>query len=499
MAATRKLSQSDLLSLFVVDGVQDEQGLEAYLLGVLERCTQWFRTSGASIFLESEDAGIYRLKAKFGPAAKLPEGAVIQKGKGLAGATLLNGEPRIIVRDADALRKDIGSSMIVPLQGAERGKFVGVLNLARSHSEPEFDAEDLQFAEAIAHQIALAIRNARLLADARHLSETLRVVLANLGFGLISIAPNGSVSHFNPEMVMLLGAVPGRGEAWATYLDRCQEEFREALCHASEEALHQRRHRSRRAVNQRTYNISATPLPSQGCTVTLQDVTELENAQREYDRLRRMAEVGQMTATIAHEIRNPLTGVRSAAKMIQDTPELAEEFAQIIENEAIKLSLLCDEFLEFARPLRLERHPVNLTELCHQVAKLMEGDFRASEVELKLEFAPEAGSLKIDSRRLEQVVRNLLLNALQATPKGGTVTLEVKADLLAVTDTGCGMDDEAAGRLFSPFFTTKPKGTGLGLSMVRKIVDAHEAKIGVWSKPGVGTRFEIRFNQEHTI
>lgn len=499
MSAARKLSQSELLSLFVVDSVQSQRDLEGYLLGVLENCTQWFRTSGASIFLATDDPEVHRLAAKFGPAVRTPDGATVTKGKGFAGKALADGQPRILIDpevEGTTKRADIASAMIVPLRDGSAVDSVGVLNLARSHSEPLFDEADLAFAEAVASQIALAVRNAKLFAESRHLNESFKVVLANLGFAVLSLSEEGRVTQFNPEAASILAALPSAGEPWTSLIRRVEPALIQPLNLSVASALAGERHRDRFELNQRNWSITATPLPSGGCTLTLQDVTDIELAQREFDRLTRLAEVGQMTATIAHEIRNPLTGVRSAARMIKDSPELSLEFADIIEHEAVKLSLLCDEFLEFARPLRMALHPTSLTNLAASVADLIRPDFDAAGVHFDVRLDASDTEIDLDSRRVEQVLRNLLLNALQATPKGGTVILEVKRGLVSIRDTGCGMTEETVSRLFSPFFTTKTKGTGLGLSMVRKIVDAHGARIDVQSKPGVGTGFEIRFTQE---
>ena len=368
MSAARAI-QNDLLSLFVVDSVQDENGLHAYLKRVLEVATRCFRTSGASIFLE--EGGVYHLAAKLGPAVRTPDGAVIQKGIGLAGEAIELAQPKIIT---DGQRTDIGSSLIVPLM--DGGNCIGVLNMARSHDEPVFGEEDLRYAEGVAGQIALAVHNAKLFASGR-----------------------------------------------------------------------------------------------------------------EYDRLKRLAEVGQMTAAIAHEIRNPLTGILGAAKMIQEAPELTEEMANIIELETMKLNLLCDEFLDFARPIRLEPEDEDLGEVVRTTTSLLETAFEEASVGLLVTAVNLRKS--VDRRRIEQVLRNLVLNALQATPKGGTVWVDVFDWGFSVRDTGAGMSEEQQANLFSPFFTTKSNGTGLGLSIVKKIVQAHGGHISVTSALGSGTTFEV--------
>ena len=103
--------------------------------------------------------------------------------------------------------------------------------------------------------------------------------------------------------------------------------------------------------------------------------------------------------------------------------------------------------------------------------------------------------MAVDPKRVEQIVHNLLQNALQACDKGGRVELVITDGQLVVSDNGSGMDDETRSRLFAPFFTTKAQGTGLGLCNVRRIVDAHGGSVEVWSEPGKGTRFEVNFRR----
>jgi len=221
-----------------------------------------------------------------------------------------------------------------------------------------------------------------------------------------------------------------------------------------------------------------------------------EEERAERDRLNRLAEIGQMTAAIAHEIRNPLTGILSAAQMIREAPEDSLEFARIIEHEAIKLNELCGDFLGFARPVYTSTQPLNLAETIQRVARLMGPQFRAKDVRLDVVIDRNLPMIHGDPLHWEQVLQNLMLNALQASEAGGKVSVGASPSGLWVEDEGCGMSEEQLERLFSPFFTTKPQGTGLGLSNAKKIVDAHGATISVNSRPGSGSRFLISFSME---
>lgn len=498
MASVQAYEWTDMVSLFVLEDESGTGGLQEFLGRMLLRSAEWFRASGVSIFLFDEVSGGYLLAGQVGPNSHIPEGTVLRSGEGFAGQAIASGQP--IILQGDTTGKSISSSMVIPLVG-RRGPTnaqgcIGVLNLSRSAAEDGFREADLALAHTLGQHISLAVANAATMSQTRYMSEMLRVLLANVGFAVLSFDADRIITHFNPEAVLLLGAMITPNGCFDHLLEDIAPDVATLLIEASEQCESEGRARRRHAIRNRIWNVTASRLPSGGTTIALQDVTELESAQREYERLKRLAEVGQMTATIAHEIRNPLTGVQSAAKLIQESPELSDEFAQIIETEAKKLSQLCDEFLEFARPLKLEKEPTDIGEMLTHVVKTLEAQFAEADVILACKVPETAAIHALDRRRFEQVLRNLLLNALQATKPGGRVDVGAQTGHLWVQDTGCGMDEDTVARLFSPFFTTKAKGTGLGLSMVRKVLDAHEAHIEVYSKPGQGTRFEIRINEE---
>ncbi|MBL8047951.1 MAG: GAF domain-containing protein [Chthonomonas sp.] len=219
---------------------------------------------------------------------------------------------------------------------------------------------------------------------------------------------------------------------------------------------------------------------------------------QDMERMKRMAEIGQMTASIAHEIRNPLTGIRSAAQMVRSNPELADEFGEIIESEARRLNGLCDDFLAFAKPLALHPAPTDLGVLVRLVCGLLQPQFDQARIALVVRAPEKPVRREVDESRIKQVLSNLVLNALQASQAGSRVTVALSSGgTITVEDEGVGMDAETVGRLFSAFFTTKPSGTGLGLSMVQKIVEAHGGEVKVTSEPRVGSRFEIVFSERN--
>lgn len=504
------MAPGDVWSLFDVASATDQDGLATYLERMIERIADWFRASGASVFLAQADDRSFLVAATTGIQRAIPPDARLYRGRGIAGEAIVRGKPMLIgdPREDPILRgmgveprEDIGSSMVIPLHGSPDG-CVGVLSLSRPPGAPEFTKRDLSKASTVARQIGLAVTNARLfartntmIAESRALHETLRSVIASAGVGLWVVSPIGSIIECNPEAESFLGARPSVTEYWECAVDRLPATYRDRLREGVERALEGQpdRFRIADAEADRSWSIVCSPLPSGGATVAVHELTEDERQQRELQRIQRLAEIGQMTAAIAHEIRNPLTGICSAAHVVQQEPAHAEEFAKIIEAEALKLNGLCDEFLEFARPLQLRPAPAKLSEIALQLAERVEPEFAQHKVRLLVARPADEPELLLDRARIEQVLRNLLRNSLEACHKGCLVRLTVGPNWFRIEDDGEGMPSEVVERLFTPFFTTKAKGTGLGLSTVRKIVDAHGGTIEVRSEPERGTMVAVRF------
>lgn len=214
----------------------------------------------------------------------------------------------------------------------------------------------------------------------------------------------------------------------------------------------------------------------------------------ETEKTKNLARIGQMTASVAHEIRNPLTGIKAAAQLILSEPDLAPEMAKQIVSDTNRLNSLCDEFLAYARPLNIDAKSVLLSECAARVVSRVAEDFRSKGIQLDHSLAKV--NVFADENRLEQILFNLLRNALQATPPGGKVVIFADRSFVEVADNGIGMTSEIAEKVFDPFYTTKSDGTGLGMANVARIVQAHGWTISAQSAPGKGTCFRLNFERE---
>lgn len=505
MGAIREVKVNDIYELLDVAYAEGNVKLEVYLDRVLSKGLEWFGAGGLSVFLRDGDSNSFSLAACCGLLSNVPSDAKIVEGIGIAGLAIAEQKPRLLLdptKESDLSSKGIerkatiGSSLIVPLFTRNAGA-IGVLNVARASDAVTFGEADLESAEALGRQIALAVNNARAIVNANQRRLSLQNAIDSVGFGLIMIDAEGELADYSSESASILGADPSDHRTWHTYFEKISHNFRQPLLHAMERAKKGLSYRFRVVddKNQKAYAVIVSPLQGGGAIVALNDITEHEKAREAIDRIQRLAEIGQMTASIAHEIRNPLAGIRSAASMILEDPQLATEFAVMIENESNKLNQLCTEFLDFAKPISLEFEPIKLGDIVRQVSERHQDEWKKAGVTLVLQISNDEPVLYADSLRIEQVLRNLLLNAIQASEEGGTVTISVSDQgVLSITDEGTGMSEEVKDMLFTPFFTTRATGTGLGLSMVRKIVEAHKARVHVESESGKGTTFELNFH-----
>jgi two-component system sensor histidine kinase HydH len=229
-------------------------------------------------------------------------------------------------------------------------------------------------------------------------------------------------------------------------------------------------------------------------------LSEAEAAMRRSERL---AALGQLSAGLAHELRNPLGTIRASAEMLARSlaaeNEVAREVAGFISTEVDRTNLLVTRFLEFARPLQLRIAPVDLTRVLDSAVEHLERSSPHYDVAVYKNYAPEIGQLPLDADLMERVFYNLLLNAAQATPAGGAITIKTRlagdTAEIAVIDRGSGIAPKDLESIFNPFFTTKPEGVGLGLAIVSKIVDEHGGKITVESEPNKGSVFHVHLRK----
>jgi signal transduction histidine kinase len=247
-------------------------------------------------------------------------------------------------------------------------------------------------------------------------------------------------------------------------------------------------------------------------------LSDLEEQLRQYDRL---SVIGELTASLAHEVRNPLGSIRGAVEIMQDEiPDAmkSSDFFRILIEETQRLNTVVENYLQYARRQSPEKQKFDIKETIQNADILLSRQFGRNGHDLILRLPVETCIIKGDPNQLWQILINLLLNADQAMPQEGKIQVDLSVDndqsntengiqepsnkvwyKLSITDQGVGMTDEQLKNIFKPFFSSKSTGTGLGLAIVKRIVDENKWQIEIESKPGEGTTFHLIMPGEHDL
>lgn len=218
---------------------------------------------------------------------------------------------------------------------------------------------------------------------------------------------------------------------------------------------------------------------------------ELQKTFEQLLQAEKLSSLGELSAGIVHEVRNPLAAIKGAVEILED--ELAKdsprrEFADLAKKEVERLDKLVGEFLRFARPATLSVQLNDLNQIVESVAALVENQANSQSVKIEKDLQKNLPEVLIDSEQIKQVLLNLAINSLQAMPNGGQIAFRTSENgkfcVVEVKDSGGGIDQKIIPKIFDPFFTTKEKGVGLGLSIAHKIVNQHEGSLSVANDSG---------------
>jgi two-component system sensor histidine kinase PilS (NtrC family) len=321
-------------------------------------------------------------------------------------------------------------------------------------------------------------------------------IVQSVTSGLLTLDPRGRITFLNREGERITGlALPqllGKpAEGWFPPLEGT----------ARGETWFVNARGERRLLGYTVFPLRGRDEARAGSAVIFQDLTDLRAMEEAVARANRLAELGQVAAGLAHELRNPLAAVSGCVELLRGAQGLADEDQRVLDivlRETARLDQLLSRFLEFSRPTPPQKRDADLAVLAAETLDVFTADPAAAGLTIERSLAPSAVSC--DADQLRQVLWNLLSNAAQAMTGAGRggrlrVSCEPQPDggaLLAVEDDGPGIPAEEQPRIFTPFFTTKAKGTGLGLAVVERIVHAHGGAVAVRSAPGAGARFSVR-------
>jgi two-component system sensor histidine kinase AtoS len=238
-----------------------------------------------------------------------------------------------------------------------------------------------------------------------------------------------------------------------------------------------------------------------GGMVVFEDITEIKALEERLRQADRLAALGTLSAGLAHEIKNPLSAIKTFVQLLpkkSESPSFMEKFNMTVPREIDRINLLVEDLLELTRKRVRPFVNLNVNQMILQVIDLHEEEMAKRRITIEDRLERDLPPIQGDSERLHRAFSNIVINAIQAMPNGGKLSISSEQSqspsVVKITyrDTGIGMDEETSKNLFNPFFTTKDKGSGLGMALTHKIIEDHRGTIEVMSEKGVGTTFIVR-------
>jgi PAS domain S-box-containing protein len=436
----------------------------------------------------------------------------------IAGHTLTLDDPlaqrRVDAGDVEFWRA-AGIHYFVPCVSKEGT--IAVMALGRKSSAEPLSSEDMALLAAVAAQAATALENGRLyrqltvkadeLDRMREFSEN---ILESLNDGLAVIDRDDRVVRWNRRLEELYGI--RHEEAVGRKLDQILDEgFFEILRSGRREspdgaALYRVPLSSRHIPARRLLvNVATTPLRDMagaiaGTIVVVEDISARVQLEEQLQISEKMASIGLLAAGVAHEVNTPLTGISSFVQMLMQGTDPEDPKTQVlekIERQTFRAAKIVNGLLNLARPAQVDSGPVDVNAVINDVLSLLEHQLKTGRIQVRKELAATPPVVLGIEYKLQQVFLNLFLNARDAMPKGGWLSITTRASgdgaTIEVGDTGSGIPADQLSRIYDPFFTTKDigKGTGLGLSITYGIVQEHGGTITCESAMGQGTRFTL--------
>jgi signal transduction histidine kinase len=482
--------------------------IEILLDLLLRRAVGMARAGSGALYLWEVAGEVLALQAHH-PATGPEPPARVTAGRGIVGKVAQSaaawrtpGPAAGAGQGAEEARK---CQLAVPL--VRDGSVRGVLYLEGAADAP-FTEADVRAVTELAAQAGRAIATTELIHNLREERDLREDILAGTPNGVIAVDHRRRVLLANPTARQLFAArgEPGLREGHPIEQVLPQPQFLACLDRVLEGASERETLELGRddADRHRDYLFHISRLrrgKSWAATVVARDMTEQRRLNEQMLRMGRVASLGQLAAGIAHEIRNPLTGISITLDILREEPGLSEEGQEMISDisrEIDRLEALIHGLLDFARPREQEHRPMRLAKALEWHRTFREQcRNKGLACRLELDANPKIAG---DPERLKQLFLNLAINALDATDAGGTVTLRTGVETgpdglvrarVEISDTGRGMDPQTLEQVFDPFFTTKSEGTGLGLSIAHSIVEQHGGQIDVDSTPSRGTTFRV--------
>ncbi len=409
-------------------------------------------------------------------------------------------------------RAGVGTQAGVPLVSRERVH--GVMNIYGREAR-RFTEEDIALLTTVGNQIGVAIENAHLIRQLqRNVSEMGAVrrfnesVLQGMSNGLVVVDREGKIRLVNRAGERVLGCEEEEvvGSPLEDLLgfgaERVRDSLERELAYSGEEIVVKRDGRQGIPLGMSISPLRGDGGKVNGAVVMLSDLRETRALEEQRRKLDRLSFLGEISAVMAHEIRNPLAGMGAGIQHLLTKFEEGDARHEALERvlkEGERVNRIIEDILLISRPPHLNLAPCDISELIGEVVSDWERKAREQGVQIRQYYASGLPLVKADKMRLHQALSNLVSNGIEAMPNGGELSIAATAlerddgyVEVEIRDTGVGIREQELGKIFEPFYTTKAKGTGLGLAISRGIINEHGGEVGVESREGEGTRFVVR-------
>ena len=512
-------------------GLSSQTDLDRLLHSIVDRLSETLLVPRVAIFFPNTDGG-YGLKAGHGLPAQLLHGEATAPESRLAlgflnfdqpeaGSHIFLENPQHVLhlsteeRQAAALL-DLNYYLPCRLQQ----KTIAIIGLGRTTHGDYLSSEDVELLESMASYIGIAIQNARLYAsleqkisEYERLKEFNENIVESINVGVFAVDLEERIESWNAQMEVMYAM--SRQEAVGQNLrDVLPAGFVSEFLRLKDEPgvhnLYRFRLQTRSGEN-RCANVAIAPLVSRnfevvGRIMIVDDITERTELEAQLAQADKLSSIGLLAAGVAHEVNTPLAVISSYTQMLAKQVRGDQRVAPLLDKitqQTFRASEIVNGLLNFSRTGAAEFTALDLNHIIVETLKLLEHQFRTSQVHLQTSLENDLPPILGNSGKLQQVFLNLFLNAKDAMAAGGTLRVATQANGqvgVDVSDTGSGIALEHMQRIYDPFFTTKStvsdgqrRGTGLGLSVSYGIIREHAGKIQVESKPGSGTTFHLEF------
>lgn len=452
---------------------------------------------GLKNFLNLESSFFYSLdekREKFfleACSGDYEEKETVPLGVGFIGYTGQSGEI-LTVSDTE---KGVNNLIIAPVKG-KKG-LLGVIG-GRKTGQP-FTNYDKELIHLFASQVGTVMENYIFYHRLQRSKDFRDCILYNIPSGIIIINPDWKVKTYNQSVLAMLGKDTIQKGKNINHVFQ-----NESIYLALKETFAGKGPFKNISFNHkdRQFNVTVVPvkrmaLNGDDVMIVLDDITEVKLAYQEKERALRLSQLGQFVAGIAHEIRNPITGITIMLEMLKDNSTLTKKNLQTIDRVLTELNQLEDmvkSMLEITKPRELTLESVNLIKVCSEFLDKIAGIARKRNVNIIFNYSEDDVIALIDKKRFHQILLNLFNNSVESMKNGGDFSINIneKEEIeIIVGDTGVGIDDNNIDKIFDPFFTTKQTGTGLGLHITKSTVEQHGGRITVESDGRSWTHFKI--------